>query len=171
VYNYLDAYVFMIDETPESKFTAGSVDDADCKYLGVCKSDSGFKLSQEETVKDSASNDIVLSYKLEINVEALTALTDAQKAQIDGVTASLLFLPTSGVTIPSGAAPLTTTLATSGVVLPATPSGTMLRPCVLKIEEDQKYGSGKVSAIVIKGEKIAQTKAELRKTATIVDTV
>lgn len=170
-YNYLQAYVLYIDNEPATAFDAGAVDDADCKYLGVIKEGAGYKLSKDEKLNESTGSELVLSWKNEVQAEILTKLTDADKAAIDGKTASLLFLPIDGVTIPDDATPLTTNLNSSGVVLPSGASGTMTAPMKLNIEEDEKYGSGKVSPITLKGELSAASKDKLRKTVTINDTV
>lgn len=170
-YNYLEAHVLYIDNDPATAFENGQVDDVDCKYLGVVKEGAGFKLSKDEKTNASTAREVVLSWKLELESEILTKLSADDKAAIDGKTASLLFLPIDGVTIPDDAVPLTTNLGSTGVVLPSNPSGIMTAPMTLFIEEDEKYGTGKVSPITLKGEKTAGSKAKLRKTVNINDTV
>lgn len=167
MYNYLDAFVFMVDTDPATAFAAGAVDDANCKYLGIVKQEAGYKISKDETDKASTGRELVLSWKLELKAEILSSLDETQKQSIDGKTVSLLFLPIDGVTIPDDAVPLTTNLETVGVVLPATPTGKMLAPLTVYIEEDEKYGTGKVAPIVLTGEKSDSNKDELRKTVTI----
>lgn len=162
-YNYKEAYVCYVDTDPQTAFAAGEVAKANAKLIGICRQESGFKLNKDEQEKTSTSEDRVLSYKCEIDVQALTALGETVRGAIDGKKVSLLFVDAEGVYVPDDAV----NLGSVGVVLPASPIGVMTCPMPLFIEEDEKYGTGKVQPIMITGSLTKPTKDELRKTIDI----
>lgn len=163
-YNYKEAYVCYVDTDPQTAFAAGEVLKADCKLIGVCRQESGFKLTKEEQAKTSTTEDRVLSYKCEIDVQVLTALSETIRTAIDGKKVSLLFVDAEGVYVPDDAV----NLGSVGVTLPVSPTGVMTAPMPLFIEEDEKYGTGKVQAIIISGSLTKPTKDELRKTVDVI---
>lgn len=162
-YNYKEAYVCYVDTDPQTAFAAGEVAKANAKLIGVMRQESGFKLSPDEKEKTSTSEDRVLSWKIEIDAQALTALSDTVRTAIDGKKVSLLFVDAEGVYVPDDAV----NLGSVGVVLPASPVGVMTVPMPLFIEEDEKYGTGKVQPIMITGSLTKPSKDELRKTVDI----
>lgn len=165
-YNYKEAYICYVDNDPMTKFVAGEAAKADCKLIGVTRQESGFKLSKDEVEKTSASEERVLTWKGEVDVKVLTALGDTIRAAIDGKKVSLLFVNAEGVYVPDDAV----NLGSVGVTLPASPTGVMLVPMPLFIEEDEKYGTGKVQTVVISGTITKPSKDGIRKNVNILTT-
>ncbi len=162
-YNYKEAYVCYVDANPQTAFAVGEVAKANAKLIGICRQESGFKLTPDEREKTSTSEDRVLSYKIEIDVQVLTALSETIRAAVDGKKVSLMFVDAEGVYVPDDAV----NLGSVGVVLPVKPVGVMTAPLPLFIEENEKYGTGKVQSVMITGSMTKPSKDELRKTVDI----
>lgn len=157
-YNYVDQWVFLAETiNSDAEFDACStLTDAQLTYIGILKQETGYKVSKEEVERSSTSLELVLTQKLEIDLMVLTTMDATLRAKIDGVVESLVIVDSDDVTV-SG----------STITISGTPSGVLLVPCSLYIEDDIKMGTGKVSPIRITGSTIKQAKADLYKTITL----
>ncbi len=154
-YNYLEAHIFRVTTiTSQAEYEAASaLTAADLDYIGLCRQESGYKIDKEEQDKSSINEDLVLSQKLTINLEVLTQMDATARANIDGKRVALLFADPSGVDVDDA----------GNITITGTPTAKLLSPTRLYIAEDEKFGTGKVSAIVITGENIKSNKDKLRK--------
>lgn len=157
-FNYRNAYIGVVTgQAAVTAFAEGEVLKSDVKVIGVASSESGYKIDKEQVQKSSTGEELVLTWKLEINLPVLTAMSAVQKALVDGQRVAVVFIPSEAVSLDYEDEDL------SDVTLPGGLEGIILTPVRTWITEDEQFGSGEVRPIVITGEQTGRNKNELRK--------
>lgn len=171
-YNFRNAFVCFWPEAPLQLTLVDSVPVDELKVLGIVRADGGYKVSADQKDMSSTNKKLVLTEKLEVNLEILTALapTDTFLNDVDGKATCLVFVDSDPfpdldtVNTSTEYKTLHDLLTAAGYALPENVTATVLTPkLTTEVREDVKYGSGKVVPYVIAGDYVARTKAELRK--------
>jgi len=157
VYDDMDA----VYASPATLLTADKL-----KLIGVCKSDSGFKVPADQVDKASHGDEIVLSYKSELDIKMLTKFQPATKTLVESQKVCVVFLEPKFWTVSQE--DIIDNIDLAAINSKLTPFGyVILAPQQLRIEDEYKFGSGKVTEVTIKSTLVAETKAELYKELSI----
>lgn len=160
-FNYQNAYIGLITDTPAAIFAAGECAPAAIKLIGITSSESTYTLNPEQQQRSSYGENYVLTWKLDISLPVLTKLTSQQRGQIDGKRGCVVIIPSDGIDLDANVPDAVENA--DQAVLDAISGMVILAPCRLWITEDEQFGTGEVQPITITGEQIAETKDDLRK--------
>lgn len=159
--NYSEAYILEAEgiSSPELFELLNELPAARLKPIGIMRQESGYRLEPDQEDRNSLGEEMVLSWRLEIELECLTALQEADiNALESGLKCLVMVKPEYAVVEGSSV------LLTQGTV-PAQ----ALVPTSLKVQEEVKLGGGKVSAIKITGSRSRADKNSLRKEINLVE--
>jgi hypothetical protein len=164
VFNTQNAFVAIVTDDMDAVYAnpAQQIAPDKLKLIGICKSDSGFKITENEVVTSTDNENTVLSYKSEVDLKLLTKLNPAVKNIFESQKVDLVFLDPKFWNISQDDLidNIDLTLAHNRV---SPFSHVILAPQKIRIEDEYKFGSGKVTELTLKNTLIAETKAELFK--------
>lgn len=140
-----------------------SADLAEIKTIGVVDNDSYYKIEPKQVIIDSLSEEVILSYGLEIDLKISSVVEDAKIALLDSNLCSIV-LAADTLKIDDAASDL----SSAGVIIPANSKLIFFKPSTIKIIEDVKIGSREVNILSLKANAIANTKSGLVKEFNIV---
>jgi len=157
-YNYQDGWIFALrGVTTDALFTStNAIVSANCTYLGVLKSSSGWEPQPSYSERDSTGNTLNLKFELNIDVNVLTTIDSTLRGYLDGVTLALVFVPNAYVSVNRE----------TGVVTLGVGTATMIVPTELFVGQPTKAGQQEVVAIQITGKAERTSKASLIKSVT-----
>lgn len=164
-FNFENAFIGLITGAPTAAFAAGECAAAEIEFVGIIASGQPFTIQPNQNRRDSAGNDIVLTWQLTLNVEVLTTLTSQQRNALDGARASVVIIPSDGVDI--NPATLDDLGDADPAVLPNITGMTILAPTTINIAEETEFGTGEVEPITLTGSQVGANKASLRKPLTL----
>ncbi|GAB4327214.1 MAG: hypothetical protein Kow0037_00600 [Calditrichia bacterium] len=159
-YNFSEAHILRVTSiTTQAGFEgADALTAGDLAYIGLMRQESGYTIEPEQEEKSSVSDDLVLTWKLNVNLECLTTLDQAARDALDGKMVSLLVVSPDFLSVDESGQ-----ITISGT----SPTGTLLAPVRLHIKEEEKFGTGKVTPIVLTGGLTKMSKSQLRKSVTL----
>lgn len=131
---------------------------ATIKTLGLVGKDSSFKIEPSEVINDSLGEEVILSYKNEVEINIESELDPITIAMLDSELVSLVLIPKENkVNINF------TDLSVTGHKLLDSSKVLVFKPATVKLYEDVKLGNKEINPLKIKLTSLANTKNELIK--------
>jgi hypothetical protein len=152
---YTKAPIFDKDPTTDKITTA---DLPQIKVMGVLDNESGYSIEPDQVVVNSLGHEVVATYKLSIDLNVQSVLTETQIEEIENNLLSIVLLPEK-VKIPKEALDL----SSSGITGFAGSKAIVFAPLQLKVKEAVKIGAGKINPLVLTGMFIETSKEKLKK--------
>lgn len=158
-FNFKNAIVCKWPEAPVKLSEVASVPVDELVVIGIVKADSGYKVAADEKVMSSTQKETAVSHKLDLNLEVLTAMAPSTFINdMDNTQESLVFVNSDDfpdldtVNTSEEYKTLADLLTAAEYALPEGVTATVLtKKLTLHIEEDVKYGGGKVIPFKIVG--------------------
>lgn len=128
------------------------------KTLGLVGKDSSYKIEPSEVINDSLGEEVILSYKNEIEINIESELAPSTIAMLDSELVSLVLVPKENKVNLS-----LTDLSVVGHKLLEGSKVFVFKPATVKLYEDVKLGNKEINPLKIKLSSLANTKNELIK--------
>jgi len=135
-----------------------SDDLANIKTLGLVGKDSSYKIEPSEVINDSLGEEVILSYKNEVEINIESELDTTTIALLDSELVSLILIPKENKVNLS-----LSNLSITGHKLLDGSKVFVFKPATVKLYEDVKLGNKEINPLKIKLSTIANTKNELIK--------
>jgi len=135
-----------------------SDDLANIKTLGLVGKDSSYKIEPSEVINDSLGEEVILSYKNEVEINIESELDTTTIALLDSELVSLILIPKENKVNLS-----LSNLSITGHKLLDGSKVLVFKPATVKLYEDVKLGNKEINPLKLKLNTIANTKNELIK--------
>ncbi len=131
---------------------------ATIKTLGLVGKDSSFKIEPSEVITDSLGEEVIISYKNEVEINIESELDPSVIGMLDSELVSLVLIPKENKVNLS-----LSDLSITGHKLLDGSKVLVFKPATVKLYEDVKLGNKEINPLKIKLASLANTKNELIK--------